>query len=308
MASLDKKYRPKSFKTFYGNAEVITSIRAHLKKRDTFPSSILLKGPSGCGKTTMARIITSRLNISYAEVFEINVADARKIDDARDIIENLRYAPLQGNGKVVILNECHEAVKHFQDALLEVMEEPPKNVYFILCTTDPQKLLPAIKTRVTPYLITTLDSETITKLITRVCKKEDIDLSTRMIKRVAHAAEGVPRSALVLLNDLQGHEDSDSQKRIIENFQLEDSPQINALCQLLLKGSSYKEVMKVSKEIQEDAERVRRAIMNYMSKVLQGKPHKRAAMIMDNCWDSWYWVGRAGLTLTIYHIMEGDKE
>jgi len=305
MASLDKKYRPKNFNAFVGNEEVVNSLKSHLSNRETFPSSILFKGHSGCGKTTLARIIAKKLKIQ--EVIELNVADSRGIDDARTIIANLRFAPLVGTGKVIVLNECHEANKNFQDALLEVLEEPPANVHFFLCTTDPQKLLPAVMTRVTPYLVRPLDDDQTKMLLRKVCKREKIKINPRMIKRISQASEGVPRSALLLLNEVKGLKSDEDKKEVIDNWSLDEHPGINKLCQAFLKGAAYKEVMKLAKDITEDPERIRRAILNYMSKVLQNNPNQKAAFIMDNCWESWYWTGKAGLFLSCYHIVKGEE-
>jgi len=304
MAALDKKYRINKLSKFIGNEDIIEVIEIFFDNLLFFPATILLQGPSGCGKTTLARIIAKMLK---KQIYELNVADARKIEDARGIIQNLKFQAMNTTGKVIILNECHEAVKQFQDAMLEVLEEPPEGTHFILCTTNPEKLLDTIKTRCTILTVRKLSMDEMKSLIKYVCKKEKKRLDKSVIKKLVIAADGTPRNALTILNAIINVDSKSKQKKLIESFDIMESPNVRQLCQVLLKGSSYSNTMKLVDKIDEDAENVRRMILGHMARVLINEDNPRAALIINNFWESFYYVGKPGLVSCVYNtINEGE--
>lgn len=308
MASLDKKYRPSSMVSFIGNETLTRRIKTLFKDLEYFPSAILFYGPSGCGKTTLARIISKMLKIS--EIHELNIADSRRIDDARGIIENVRYASLMNSqGKVIILNECHKANNEFQNAMLEVLEEPPKNVYFVLCTTEPNKVLDTIKTRCTSFKVERLPMFHMKKLISKVARKENIEVSRSVIRSICTAANGTPRRALLILNGIRNLEDEEDMIDFIKSSgdMEEISPETLKLCQSLMKKDSYKKIMGMVKKLDEDPETVRRGIVGYMTSVLLNNEDAYAALVINNFWDDLTTVGKGGLVLGIYNTI-GRKE
>lgn len=187
--SLDIKYRPKNIDEMYGNENIKSFIRS-LKK--SIPNTILLLGESGNGKTTTARLIAKYINCNskdacnecnsckfinkgkHPDIKEINTADARGIDEMRDLINSSKLTPLMANYKVIILDEIHQATPQALQAMLKPLEEPAPHTVYILCTTDPQKLPKTILTRCTKLQVNSLSDEDAKKLIIDVLKKEKV--------------------------------------------------------------------------------------------------------------------------------------
>lgn len=293
---LYRAYRPLEFDDIVGNEEIIQSLRSVLARKEGIPSTFLFSGPSGCGKTTLARILAKRLGASgVRNLRELNISNTRGIDAARKIIENVRIRPLGGGSKVVILNECHRATVDFQNAMLEVLEEPPDKVYFILCTTDPQKLLPAVRTRCMKYEVKKLIKRQMKQLLEEVIEAEEADLSDEVIKGIIEVSGGSPREALVVLDSVIDIKDSKKALKAINSFAFEEK-KILELSQALLKGFKWKEVSKILKGIKEEPEEIRMAVLGYMGAVLlSGKVSKRASDVITLFEDSFYNSGRAGL-------------
>jgi len=307
MTSLDIKYRPKTFKRIVGNTVLVRRIESMFNDLESFPSTILLQGPSGCGKTTIARIIAKKLKIE--EVHELNIANQRKIDDARSIVDGIRYSSMTATqGKVIILNECHKANNEFQNAMLESLEEPPPNVHFILCTTEPEKLLTTIKTRSTKFQVKRLGRSEIIALVTHVSNKEDINISKSGIRAITTYSDGSPRTALVLLNSVKNIDDPEDMLEVIKDAIESEKAKVEGieLSRSLLKGNSYKAIMKIVEKLEEDPELIRREILKYMTQVLLGGANDKAALIINNFYDDFYSSGKAGLVLSVYNTIQGN--
>ena len=307
MPSLDKKYRPPSFKFFYGNEEVVSAIESLLENRETFPASILLQGITGCGKTTIGRIIAKELKIKT--VYELNIGHTGGVEQGKNIVDNLKFSALSGSGKVIILNEVQGATKNFWDSMLEALEEPPPNVHFVLCTTNPEKLPDAVKTRQTTFTLKPLKKIDLKKLLRRVLKKEKASISQSVKKRLLIECDGIPRTLLLMLNAIINVKSESKQIEILENFSLEEDADTNQICQMLLnRTGTYAQVMKVLKKIDKNPEDVRRHLCNYMGKVLMNGENPRAAMIIEEFYEPVWNVGKAGLALSIFNIFQPEEE
>src|SRR5688572_25883760 len=138
---LYKKFRPKTLKGVVGQEGAVSSLQSMIDK-GRLPHTILFSGPSGCGKTTIARILKGILECSDLDFFEINCADFKGIDMVRDIRRYVGIPPLHGKSRVWLIDEAHQLTKDAQNAFLKLLEDTPKHAYFMLATTDPQKLLP----------------------------------------------------------------------------------------------------------------------------------------------------------------------
>lgn len=297
--TLDLTMRPKKFSKMIGNGATIEK----LKRIEKWPACVLLTGPTGCGKTTIARIVAG---IRDSQTVELNISNTRGIEQARSIIESVRTHSLVSDGKTIVLNECHEATRQFQDAMLEVLEEPPAGVMFILCTTDPQKLLPAVKSRCKIFGVETLNHDESKKLIKIAIKKGDLEINKSLIRDIIVAGEGIPRKILNILETIDGI-NGDNAKKLIAGFAYVDgseSTEAITLCRLLMKNAQYKDLMTALKEIPEPPETIRRIVCSYMSKVLMGgKVVSNAANALECFADADTTIGIGGIVnaITIIH-------
>ena len=167
--TLHTKYRPKTFDEFVGNRALVKSLESTIGQLHTY----LLCGARGCGKTTAARIIASELNISNYDLHEVNIAYQTGVDDARRLIEQVPYLPW-GERKMYILDEFHRATGNAQDCWLKTLEEPPPHAIFVLCTTEPDKVITTVRSRAAMYKVSVLPKRQILGLLERVCQLEEL--------------------------------------------------------------------------------------------------------------------------------------
>jgi len=300
MSSLDKKYRPRTFRAFIGNKILISRLESLLSDPEHFPSAMLLQGDRGCGKTTLGRIIAKKLGVT--EVTELNLGNLRGIDNARNIEENIRYPSMDGKGKVIILDECHRGTADFWNSMLKVLEEPPSNVHFILCTTNPEQLIPTIISRTKPpFQVKKLNLEEMKFLIDKVSRREKIKIENAVMRTIISTADGIPRDALLILNSIKNINNSKTMIQFIKDSSWdEENKEINQLCQALLKKYSYKEVMSIVNKMEQDPEHIRRGILKYMGKVLVNNNNERAALIMEYFLENFWNSGKQGIIYAVY--------
>ena len=146
--SLHIVYRPDKFEEVIGNKITVKTIQNKIHGIEP-PHAILLHGPSGCGKTTLGRIISSELGckINSNDFNELDIAQLTGVDTAREIRQNMSFLPMESKCRVWLLDEFHKASTSFQNAMLKALEDAPRHVYFILCTTDPEKIIKTVQTR-----------------------------------------------------------------------------------------------------------------------------------------------------------------
>lgn len=303
---LSTKFRPKSFKAFIGNENTKRTLKGFLEDPGSFPSLILLQGPSGCGKTTLSRITGRTLCSSENDFIQLNISNTRGIGDARGIIEMVGMTSLGGGFTVIVLNECHLATTEFQNAMLEVLEEPPPSIAFIMCTTEPEKLILTVRNRATILPVRKLSLSELEGLAKKVVRRSDMNLpKPRIFSKLLMASQGSPRQMLVILNAIRNMKRDEINDYLEGNF-AEDNAQISEICQALLQQRSYKEIMLLVDKLKIPVDDARRGINNYMGKVLQNKPNPIAAKTINNLFDSLWPVGKAGLIVSIYNIIKGD--
>lgn len=301
--SLSVKYRPTTFEEVVGNSSLIQSLLSCLERPTGVPHTFLFQGPSGCGKTTLARIVVTKLG-KDPEVREYNISKMRGIDTAREIINSCNHYPLRGSVKVFILNEIHKATNEFQNAMLEILEEPPKHVFFILVTTDPEKLLKTIKTRCSIFQVASLQRSKLLRVLKNVCDQEKVEVSVKVLHKITESCDGSPRQALVMLDQVIDIEDEDAALQVIIGNTINESSLLE-LCQLLLKpASSWKSIAIILRNFDDDPEKVRYAVLSYMTKVLLDNPDIRVCKIIDLFSTSWMYSGKAGMVSTCYLVTQ----
>jgi len=298
--SLYRKYRPNTLDEIVGNDDTKEVLQAMIET-DEVPHSILFSGPHGCGKTTFGRIIANALNIRGHDFMELNTADYRGIDDIRSINQRLLYRAISGNRKMWLLDECHELTKPAQDAVLKALEDTPKHVHFILCTTDPQKLLPTIRSRCSQFQVECLTEKEMIILLLKIVKAEGDELTKEVYKQIYESSEGHPRDALTILEQVlkvSADKRLEMSKRVV-NVEL----QTIELCRAIMQRKNWKVLAAILKELkQNDPEGIRRQIIGYLNAVLlNGKDDPNAANAMGWFIEPFYNTGFPGLTYACYN-------
>jgi DNA polymerase-3 subunit gamma/tau len=296
-------YRPKTFDDFLGNDSLVKSLKSLLSK-EKHPHTYMFHGESGCGKTTLARIIANYLKCNESDVFEVNMSNNRGIDTARSIIERCELSPMFGNTMVIILDEVHKSTNEFQNAMLKVLEDTPKNIYFILCTTDPHKVLLTVRNRCTQFEVSKLTASNLEKLLNVVIKNEKLKIEKDIINKIVNKSEGCSREALILLEKVKDLS-IDELDKSIDNFSIEKEEIISLCRRLINKSSSWKMIAASLSKIQDEPETVRRAVLGYCSAVLLKEENARAFLILDYFKDHFYDSGKAGLIHACYGVVCG---
>ncbi len=210
---LARRYRSQDFDEVIGQEPIAQTLQNAIKA-NRVAHAYLFCGTRGVGKTTMARIFAKALNGGSPEVdkaimtgqdtdvIEIDAASNTGVDNARDLIANSMYRPLRGKYKVYIIDEVHMLSNQSFNALLKTMEEPPEHVKFILCTTDPHKVLATIQSRCQRFDFRNIPVSLIVKHLTDVLKKEKVSAEPELLHQVAILGNGSMRDALTLLDRL----------------------------------------------------------------------------------------------------------
>lgn len=196
--ALHTKYRPPTFDKVIGHKAIVGSVKAALTNANDI-HAWLFAGPSGVGKTTISRIVADVLGATASGVFEWNIANLRGVEAIRELVEKAIYVVPGSPVSVYILDECHQMTVPAQNILLKLLEDPPPHVYFILCTTEPDEMLPTIRTRCLEYKLEALSDEDIRTIIVEVAEAEHINLGLEVQELIVTSALGSARLALVLL-------------------------------------------------------------------------------------------------------------
>ena len=215
---LARKWRPKNFEELMGQEHVVT-VLVNALAQQRLHHAYLFTGTRGVGKTTIARIFAKSLNCEtgitakpcgqcdtcleidqgrFVDLLEIDAASKTKVDDTREILDNVQYAPTRGRYKVYLIDEVHMLSRHSFNALLKTLEEPPEHVKFILATTDPQKLPVTVLSRCLQFHLKALTVNQIETKLTEILAQEKVTHSDGTLTLLAKAARGSMRDSLSL--------------------------------------------------------------------------------------------------------------
>ena len=218
---LYRAYRPSKFSEVVGQEYIIKTL-INAIKNNKIAHAYLFAGPRGTGKTTIAKLFAKAINCEHFEneacdecssclafkennhpdIIELDAASNNSVDDIREIIEQVPYAPMLGKYKVYIIDEVHMLSASAFNALLKTLEEPPAHVVFILATTDPQKIIPTVLSRCQRYNFSKISIFNMKKKMIEILNKENIEFEDKAIEEIAILAEGGMRDALSILEQM----------------------------------------------------------------------------------------------------------
>jgi len=219
---LARKWRPRSFDELVGQDHVRRALTNALDS-GRIHHAFLFTGTRGVGKTTIARIFAKSLNCErgvsskpcgecgacrdidagrFVDLLEVDAASRTKVDDTRELLDNVQYAPARGRCKVYLIDEVHMLSTHSFNALLKTLEEPPPHVKFLLATTDPQKLPVTVLSRCLQFHLRRLPLGQIQERLAQIAKAENVEFEAAALRAIARSAEGSMRDALSLLDQV----------------------------------------------------------------------------------------------------------
>jgi len=217
---LARKWRPSNFTQLVGQEHVSQSL-IHALQHDRLHHAYLFTGTRGVGKTTIARILAKAINCEnlqnfnpcgqckvcldfdqgrFMDLIEVDAASRTKVEDTRDLLDNVQYAPHQGRYKVYLIDEVHMLSGHSFNALLKTLEEPPAHVKFLLATTDPHKIPVTVLSRCLQFNLKRLQPSQIQQQLQHILQTETIEFQDQALRLLARAADGSLRDALSLLD------------------------------------------------------------------------------------------------------------
>ena len=217
---LARKWRPRKFSEVRGQPHAVRAL-SNAIRAERVHHAWLFAGTRGVGKTTLARILAAALNCEkgaapepcgecpscesiqegrFVDLMEVDAASRTKVEQTRELLENVQYAPTSGRYKIYLIDEAHMLSASSFNALLKTLEEPPPHVKFLLATTEPRRLPVTVLSRCLQINLRSMDSETITDQLTAICKGEDVSAEPGALGRLARAANGSMRDALSLLD------------------------------------------------------------------------------------------------------------
>ena len=236
--ALARKWRPKNFTEVIGQSHVVKAL-ANALDQDRTHHAYLFTGTRGVGKTTLARIFAKCLNCEegvsstpcgqcsaclgidagrFIDLIEVDAASRTKVEDTRELLDNVQYSPTSGRFKVYLIDEVHMLSGHSFNALLKTLEEPPPHVKFLLATTDPQKLPITVLSRCLQFNLKRLSSEAISKQLEKLLQNEEISFEKNALHALARAADGSMRDSLSLLDQAIAFSDGNVSDKAIHEM------------------------------------------------------------------------------------------
>jgi len=274
MTALIDKYRPTRFDAVVGHDAVVQALQLALKKG--LARAFLFTGPSGVGKTTLAYIMANELGCLPGDLVDIDAATNTGIEDMRNVTSGLMYRPIgAGTIKAVIVDEAHALSKAAIQSLLKILEKPPDWVYWFLCTTEANRILPTVKTRCVHCDLRPVTSRKLIELLSFISEEEKFKTDSDILVLCAEAAGGSPRQAISNLA-LCASATVDDARKLLRSAG--ESAEAIQLARALMKRAGWKEIQSLLARLKEDnPESVRHIIRAYMTTVVLNAKTEQAA-------------------------------
>lgn len=257
---LARKWRPKNFRETVGQEHVLKALTNALES-GRLHHAYLFTGTRGVGKTTIARILAKSLNCEengitadpcgtcsacreidegrFVDLIEVDAASKTKVDDTRELLDNVQYSPARGRFKIYLIDEVHMLSRSSFNALLKTLEEPPPHVKFLLATTDPQKLPATVLSRCLQFSLKRLTLRLIKDRLQHICGEEGIAADTASLALIARAADGSLRDALSLLDQAVAYCGGELQQAAVATMLgTIDRGHVSSLLELLSNGDA----------------------------------------------------------------------
>ena len=267
--SLAVKYRPKTWKDVTEQGNTIQILQQQIASNE-IKHGYLFCGGAGTGKTTCARIFANEINDGKGTPIEMDAASHNSVDDIRDIGQQARMVPLEGQYKVFIIDECHSLSNSAWQAMLKLLEEPPTTAIFIFATTDPQKIPKTILSRVQRYDFQRISQDGICKRLYQILQMEDIDCNphlTEAVEYIAKIADGGMRDAITMLDKCLSFSTELTLENVVSALGVVDYEQMFDLTSSLLEHKA-KEMLETIDTIHSSGKDLRQFVRNYTNFVL----------------------------------------
>jgi DNA polymerase III gamma/tau subunit len=300
---LHTSYRAEKLEDIVGNEAQINALEAILQRGDDKWHTYLFTGPAGCGKTTLALIVARMLGVSDIDLHYINASDKRGIDMVRDVIETSKFYPAKGDVRVYIFEECHQLTPQAQEAFLKDTEKPPNHVYYLFCTTDPQKLKDTFRRRANIIEVKPLMYGDMKEYLLDIIHSEDIkEFPDKVLEKVISISDGSVGVALKYLDTIIDLENEQDAIDALDEATYRESSVLD-VCQTILDGrvgfsAKWKRMQRVldPKSLVGEPEQIRRGVLTYFEKVMLGdRAGSDVAEAMGWFLDPTFNTGRAGI-------------
>ena len=248
------KYRPTSLDEIIGQDSVVRSLESLIKAK-TRPHAYFFFGQFGVGKTSLARILAKEFGCADSGLIELDSGTAGNVDNLRNLLEMMQYAPLQGAAKFLVLDECHALRKESWSALLKSVEEASDHAYYVFCTTEIVKIPPTLESRCHKYVLRPVPKQLLTEYAGIIAENEGFNLPKGSLDIVAREAQGSVRKLLVNLSQIRAAQTLDEVRELLVSATDDEFAPTNQLARLLCDSEkSWSKYAPILKKIEEKGE------------------------------------------------------